>query len=125
MKIILTTLSVSAIILFSTCAFADGDVKKGKVLFNDPKLSGSSFGVSCNKCHPDGKGLEASGAAGKTAWRSCSGERKSLEDSINTCILTANKGLPIGLDSQEMKDLIAYIKSLAKKTKRKNPKADR
>jgi cytochrome c len=93
-------------------------------LFKDPKLSGSSFGVSCNTCHPGGKGLNNSGAAGKTVWRSCSGEQKSLEDSINTCILTANKGQPIGLDSQEMKDLIAYIKALANKTKRKNLKAN-
>lgn len=124
MKIILTALSVTAIILFSTCAFADGDEKRGKVLFNDPKLSGSSFGVSCNTCHPGGKGLENSGVAGKTAWGSCSGEQKSLEAAINTCILTANKGKPIDLKSQEMKDLIAYIKSLTKKTKRNWAKAD-
>ena len=123
MKIILTALSVTAIILISTCAFADGDEKRGKALFNDPKLSGSSFGVSCNTCHPGGKGLENSGATGKTVWRSCTGEQKSLENSINSCILTANKGQPIGLYSQEMKDLVAYIKALSKKKKRKNPKA--
>ena len=119
MKIILRLLSITAVIVLSTHAFADDDVKRGKTLFNDPKLSGSSFGVSCNTCHPKGKGLEHSGEAGKTTWSSCSGERKSLEESINTCILMANKGRPIDLKSQEMKDLIAYIKSLAKKTKKK------
>lgn len=122
MKTILRLLSITAVIVLSAPAFAAGDAKRGKVLFNDPELSGSSFGVSCNTCHPGGKGLENSGAAGKTVWRSCSGEQKTLEDSINTCILTANKGLSIRSDSQEMKDLIAYIKALAKKTKRKNPK---
>jgi cytochrome c peroxidase len=118
MKIILILLSITSAIALSTPAFADGDVKRGKTLFNDPKLSGSSFGVSCNTCHPKGKGLEDSGATGKKTWSSCSGERNSLEDSINTCILMANKGQPIDLKSQDMKDLIAYIKSLANKTKK-------
>jgi len=36
----------------------------------------------------------------------------------------ANKGRPLDPQSQEMKDLIAYIKSLAKKAKKKGPKAD-
>ena len=124
MKIILRLLLITAVIVVSTRAFADGDVKRGKTLFNDPKLSGSSFGVSCNTCHPRGKGLEHSWSIEKTTWSSCSGERNSLEDSINTCILTANKGQPLDLKSQEMKDLIAYIKSLAKNTKKKQPKAD-
>jgi cytochrome c len=122
MKIILKLLSITAVIVLSTSAFADGDVKRGKVLFNNPKLSGSSFGVSCNTCHPGGKGLENSGAADKTSWNSCSGEQNSLEDSINTCILTANKGQPLDMKSREMNDLIAYIKSMAKKTI-KRPKA--
>lgn len=124
MKIISMLLWITAVIVLSADAFADGDLKRGKTLFNDPKLSGSSFGVSCNTCHPKGKGLEHSWSVGKTTWSSCSGERNSLEDSINTCILIANKGQPLDLKSQEMRDLIAYIKSLAKKTKEKWPKAD-
>ena len=119
MKIILRLLSITAVIVLSTRAFAEGDLKRGKSLFNDPKLSGSSFGVSCNACHPKGKGLEHSWSVGKTTWSSCSGERNSLEDSINTCIQMANKGQPLDPQSQEMKDLIAYIKSLAKKAKKK------
>jgi|MudIll2142460700_1097286.scaffolds.fasta_scaffold24646_3 cytochrome c len=122
MKIFLRLLSITAVIALSSLAFADGDVKRGKTLFNDPKLSGSSFGVSCNTCHPRGKGLENSGAADKTSWSSCTGEQKSLEDSINICIQTANKGRPLDQESREMKDLIAYIKSLAKKTKEKQSK---
>ena len=122
-KIILMVLSGTAIMLLSTLAFADGDVKRGKALFNDPNLSGSSFGVSCNTCHPRGKGLEESGADKKKKWNSCSGEQKRLEDAINTCILTANKGRRLETESQEMKDLIAYIKSLTKKPKMNLPKA--
>ena len=118
MKIVLRLLSITAVIALSSPAFADGDVKRGKTLFNDPNLSGSSFGVSCNTCHPVGKGLEHSWSIGKTTWSSCSEERNSLEDAINTCILMANKGRPLDLKSQEMKDLTAYIKSLAKKTEK-------
>jgi cytochrome c len=124
MRIISILLLITAVILLSKQTFADSDVKRGKTLFNDPKLSGSSFGVSCNTCHPRGKGLEHSWSVGKTTWSSCSGERNSLEDSINTCILMANKGHPLDLKSQEMKDLVAYIKSLAKKTKKKQPYAN-
>jgi len=124
MKIILRLLSITAVIFLSTSAFADGNVKRGKTLFNDPKLSGSSFGVSCNTCHPGGKGLEDSGAPDKRSWNSCTGEQKSLEDSIDVCIQTANEGRPLDLQSKEMKDLIAYIKSLGKKTKKNQPKAD-
>ena len=119
MKIILRLLLITAVIVLSTSAFAEGDLKRGKILFNDPKLSGSSFGVSCNACHPRGKGLEHAFSVGKTKWSSCSGERNSLEDAINTCILTANKGRPLDPQSQEMKDLIAYIKSLAEKADKK------
>lgn len=58
---LLTIIVLSAILislLFSSGFAAGADVEKGKALFNDPQLSGSSFGVSCNTCHPDGKGLE-------------------------------------------------------------------
>jgi len=119
MKIIVMFLSITVVMVLSAPAFADGDVKRGKTLFNDPQLSGSSFGVSCSACHPNGRGLEHSGETGKTTWSSCSGERNSLEDAINTCFLMANKGQPNDLKSQEMKDLIALIKSLAKETKKK------
>jgi cytochrome c peroxidase len=124
-KVVLMLLSVTTLIFLASLAFADGDVKRGKTLFNDPKLSGSSFGVSCNTCHPNGKGLEYAWSVGKTTWSSCSGERKSLEASVNTCILMANKGQPLDLNSQEMKNLIAYIKLLAKKTKKKLPKVEK
>jgi len=124
MKIILTLLAVTAMLCLTPIAFADGDVKRGKALFSDPKLSGSSFGVSCNTCHPKGKGLEKARGSEKKKSKSCVSEQKSLEEKINTCILMANKGQPIDLKSQEMKDLVAYIESLTIKTKRNSLKAD-
>ena len=73
---------------------------KGKVLFNDPKFGGGTVGMSCNSCHPDGKGVE------KAA------DRKDLEKQVNACIKNALKGKGIDTKSTEMADIIVYIKSL-------------
>ena len=89
--------------LIFSLAMAAGDVEKGKALFNDPRFGGGTAGVSCNSCHPDGKGLE------KAA------DRKDLEKFVNACIQNALKGKGIGLKSAEMADIIAYIKSFKKK----------
>lgn len=92
--------SMMAAGLVFSFAFAAGDLAKGKVLFNDTKLGGATSGMSCNTCHPDGKGLEK--AAG----------RKDLQGFFNSCIKNALKGKGIDPKSGEMADLIAYIKSL-------------
>ena len=41
--------------------------------------------------------------------------QKSLEEAVNFCIENANKGKAIDAKSDMMKDMVAYIKSLAKK----------
>jgi cytochrome c peroxidase len=79
-------------------------VEKGKALFSDPKLGGGTAGVSCNSCHPDGKGIE------KAA------DRKDLEEQVNLCIRNALKGKGINPKSAEMADILAYLKSLKGKT---------
>jgi len=86
--------------LMLTLALAAGDAMKGKVLFNDPKFGGGTAGVSCNSCHPDGKGVE------KAA------DRKDLEKQVNACIKNALKGKGIDTKSTEMADMVTYIKSL-------------
>ncbi len=86
-------------LLFSS-AFGAGDAAKGKALFNDTKLGNSASGKSCNSCHPDGKGLEKAGG------------RKDLEAFVNSCIENALKGSPIDPGSEEMANLVGYIRSL-------------
>lgn len=113
MKLIKTLLfSLMVLSLVVSFAFAAGNVEKGKALFNDPKLSGSTNDSSCNTCHPDGKGLEKAGLKSKKEWKTPAGVDKSLEDAINTCITVALKGKALDKKSQDMKDLVAYIKSL-------------
>jgi len=90
--------------LIFSLAFAEGNVERGKALFNDPKLGGASAGISCNSCHPNGKGLEEAA------------DNKNLEALINSCIENANKGKAIDPKSEDMANLVAYIKSLKGKT---------
>ena len=92
--------SVIALSLMFSLAIAAGNAEKGKALFNDPKLGGGTAGVSCNSCHPNGKGME------KAA------NRKDLEEQVNLCIKNALKGKGINPKSTEMADIIAYLKSL-------------
>jgi cytochrome c peroxidase len=76
----------------------EGDVEHGKMLFNDPMLSGSTNEKSCNSCHPDGKGLENA--------------QGNIAGTVNKCIKGALAGEPLDVDSQDMKDIVAYIRSL-------------
>jgi len=110
-KIVL--ISVIALGLIFSFAYAAGDAEKGKALFNDPKFAGGT--KACNSCHPSGKGLEK--AADKKEFQIMGKTAKSLEEAVNTCIVNANKGKAIDVKSDQMKQMVAYIKSLkAKKT---------
>ncbi len=99
----ITMLSMISVNLIFSLAIAAGDMEKGKALFNDPKFGGGTAGMSCNSCHPDGKGVE------KAA------DRKDLEKMINACIKNALKGKGIDPKSAEMADIVAYIRSSKKK----------
>lgn len=107
-------LSAIAVALVFSFAYAEGNVDKGKALFNDPKAFNASGEKSCRSCHPDGKGLEKAGAEGKKTWTNPAGTWLALEDANNVCIMLANKGKTIDPMSDDMKDLVAFIKSLGK-----------
>ncbi len=97
--------AISLSLIFSL-AIAAGNVEKGKALFSDPELGGGTAGVSCNSCHPDGKGLE----------KAADIKDKDLKKQVNLCIKNALKGKGIDAKSAEMADIIAYLKSLKGKT---------
>jgi len=97
-------LSMVFLVLIFSLAIAVGNAEKGKAVFKDPKFGGGTAGVSCNSCHPDGKGLE------KAA------DVKGLEKQVNACIQNALKGKGIDPKSAEMADIVAYLKSLKGKT---------
>jgi cytochrome c peroxidase len=99
----IAAVSVLAIGLLAAMALAAGNAAKGKILFNDPKFAGGTKGVSCNTCHPNGKGLENAG------------DRTDLAKIINACIVKTNGGKALNPNSAEMADMIAYIKSFKAK----------
>jgi cytochrome c553 len=103
-------LSMISLNLIFSLAIAAGELEKGKALFNDPKFGGGTVGMSCNSCHPDGKGVE------KAA------DKKDLEKQVNACIKNALKGKGIDLKSADMADIIVYIKSLKGKASGLTPK---
>ena len=70
------------------------------MLFHDASLGGSANKKSCNSCHPGGQGLEKSG--------------ENVAKMVNLCIEGPLAGKAIDKESQEMKDLISYIRSLEK-----------
>jgi mono/diheme cytochrome c family protein len=110
-KVVLLFMVASGLIL--SFAYAAGDVAKGKALFNDPKFAGATSGKSCNSCHPDGKGVEKAGD--KKEFKIMGKTQKSLEEAVNFCIGNAIKGKAIDPKSDQMKDIVSYIKSLGKK----------
>jgi len=93
---------ISGLVFLATASLvqaADGDAQAGKKLFNAPQLGGSENSRSCASCHKDGDLSRA-------------GSRADLKSVINTCIERPLRGKALADDSQAMKDLVAYIKSL-------------
>jgi len=107
-------LSVVLVMMFFACsdASAAGDtaVENGAALFANPAFADGK--KSCDACHPNGKGLEASGT--KASYYIFGEFQNSLEEAVNVCLVQANHGKAIPVDSQEMKDVVSYIKSLGK-----------
>ena len=87
-----------------------GDPARGKVLFNDTAFGSGTSGLSCNSCHPGGKGLENAGD--KTEFSVMDMKQSSLEEAINVCIRFPLKGKDIDVKGKDMKDIVAYIRSL-------------
>lgn len=78
----------------------DASAEKGKQLFNDQSLGGSTNDKSCNSCHADGQGLDEAGV------------KEELVQMINMCIERPLKGHALEENSLEMESLKLYIKSL-------------
>ncbi len=115
----LKTIMLLTMILALTFSFAFAmkhlPEERGKALFNDPKFAGGL--KACNGCHPAGSGLEKAGD--KKEFNIMGGTQKSLEEAVNFCIVNASKGKAIDAKSDQMKDMVAYIKSLKGKASEK------
>ncbi len=108
LKIVLLFMTI--VWFIASFVFADGNSEKGKVFFNDPLFAGATGGKTCNSCHPEGKGLDKTGSKKEF---SIMGERQAgLDESVNFCIVHALKGNALSPQSEDMANIISYIRSL-------------
>lgn len=107
LKILMLSILVIGLTFSVAIAVKHTPQERGKILFNDPKFAGGS--KSCNECHPNGKGLDRADL--KQEFNIMGKKLNSLEDAVNFCIEKANKGKPIDVKSQQMKDIVSYIKT--------------
>ncbi len=114
----ITALIAIAMMLLASTVFAieHRHEDRGKMLFYDPNLGGGTSGRSCATCHPDGKGLE--GVGDKKGWKTPGGEFKTLEEAVNICITMALQGKALDVNSQQMKDLVSYLKTFKPESQR-------
>jgi cytochrome c len=103
-------LALLLVVFPSTVALAEHHTPedRGKAHFKNPAFAGGK--KSCDTCHAGGSGLEGTGA--KTAFSIMGAEQGSLEQAINVCIVKANKGNALDVNSVEMQELASYIRSL-------------
>ncbi|MDO9042540.1 MAG: hypothetical protein Q7U64_09395 [Desulfocapsaceae bacterium] len=87
------------------------NVDKGKTLFESPSLGGGTTGKSCSTCHEGGKNL-GSDLFERKQFTIMKMDKKSLAEVINICIEKPLGGAAIDSQGQDMKDLIAYMKTL-------------
>jgi cytochrome c len=118
LKIMILSLIALGLVFSTAFAMKHLPEERGKTLFNDAKFAGGS--KACSSCHPDGNGLEKAGA--RKEFMIMGKTQKSLEEAVNACIENANKGKAIDVKSEQMKDIVAYIKSLGKKAGKEMPK---
>jgi cytochrome c peroxidase len=117
-------ISFMAVALIVTVAYGATSAERGKALFNDPTAFGATGNISCATCHPDGKGLETSGKWLKRTFVNPGGKWLKLQDAINVCIILANKGKTIDPRSQDMKDIVSYIRQLSRENSEPPPGYD-
>lgn len=106
-KIALSIVLALAMALVAGVAFAKHHTpeERGKTLFTTVGFAGGT--KACNDCHPGGGGLAKSGAKADFGPMG-----RTLEDAVNYCIRNAINGNPIAVDSDQMKDMTSYIRSL-------------
>ena len=99
-------------------AFA-ADTSKGKALFESPTLGNGTTGKSCNTCHAGGKGF-GSDLFTRKKLTIMGMKKNNVEEMVNVCIEKPLGGTAIDPQGEEMRDLIAYLKTLvAKQAKKK------
>lgn len=100
------------VVLLGSMAFAKHHTaeERGRALFEDPTFADGK--IACSACHINGAMLQ--NVNSKKKFRVAGKTQDSLEEAVNACIVAANKGKPIPVNSSEMKDIVTYIRTFGK-----------
>ncbi|OQX06773.1 MAG: hypothetical protein BWK76_25730 [Desulfobulbaceae bacterium A2] len=109
--ILVTALMMTGGLTLAYAASADN----GKILFERPSLGGGTTGKSCSTCHEGGKNL-GSDLFERKQFAIMKIDKKSLAEVVNICIEKALGGVAIDTEGRDMKDLLAYMKTLVTKS---------
>ena len=93
-----------------------GHSEHGKTLFESPAFGGGTSGKSCASCHAGGAKLSAD-LFERDKHMVMGKEMASVADIVNVCIEMPLKGTAIKTDSEDMKDILAYMQELVKEKK--------
>jgi len=88
---------------------------RGAKLFADASLG--SNGMSCNSCHT-GMGAGEAPLTGRTPFPkvfSMARQVRTLDQTVQACIVNALKGKPLAWDDPKLTDLVTYVSSLYQK----------
>ena len=81
-------------------------VLEGSRIFHSDKLLGSTNGVSCDMCHPDGEGTHPQTYP---KYQVQLGRAALLQDMMNWCLENPCRGEPMGGDDPRLRAMEAYI----------------
>jgi len=88
-----------------------GNADKGKLLFEQSTLGGGTTGKSCLSCHEGSRGL-GSDLFQRKDFTAKGVSSKSLADVVNACIEKPMEGVGLDPQGEDMKNLLAYMKTL-------------
>ena len=93
----------------------EDSITRGHKLFADASLGTS--GMSCNSCHTNmGKGdIPFTGRAPFPKVFSMAKQMRTLDQTVQGCIMGAMKGNPLAWDDAKLTDLVTYVNSLYQK----------
>jgi cytochrome c len=98
-------------LFFSAC-----NKEPGEALFKDREFASNKKSVSCSFCHSGAAKLNDTDT--QTIFNIDGKTYNSIESVINQVMITQfMQGQPIDEKSQQMKDLVAYVKKLSKEKK--------
>ncbi|MBT4286297.1 MAG: hypothetical protein HOD92_03100 [Deltaproteobacteria bacterium] len=100
------------LLFISSLFFSACNKTPGEKIFKDRKFANNKKIVSCSYCHSGGTKLD--GVATQSTFDIDGVTYNSIENVINQVMIKQfMQGDPIDINSQQMKDLVAYIKKIS------------